>query len=113
VQSRLPVYLGGSGPLTMKHAAEWADVWYPTPPTADPHLTEAMPRFRRLVAEAGRDPESVPVGIAPASCTAADLETYARNGVAQVNVALVADTPADMLAQLDRLQAMRIAVLGR
>ena len=33
-----PVYLGGSGPVTMRHAAEWADVWYPTPPVADPFL---------------------------------------------------------------------------
>jgi probable F420-dependent oxidoreductase len=113
LQSFPPVYLGGSGPLTMKHAAEWADVWYPTPPMDDPHLTEALPRFRELVAEAGRDPDDVPVGIAPGSCDATDLETYARNGVAQVNIALVADTPAEMLARLDDLRSLRIAVLGR
>jgi probable F420-dependent oxidoreductase len=113
VQGLPPVYLGGSGPLTMKHAAEWADVWYPTPPMADPHLTEAMPRFRQMVADAGRDPDSVPVGIAPGSCDAADLETYADNGIDQVNIALVADTPAEMMTRLDELRAMRLAVLGR
>jgi probable F420-dependent oxidoreductase len=113
VRSAVPVYLGGSGPLTMKHAVAWADLWYPTPPLADPHLTEAMPRFRQMLEEAGRDPGSVPVGIAPGSCEASDLEAYARNGVSQVNIALVADTPSQMLERLDELQAMRIAVIGR
>jgi probable F420-dependent oxidoreductase len=112
-QASPPVYLGGSGPLTMRHAAQWADVWYPTPPMNDPHLTEAIPRFRELVAEAGRDPDSVPVGIAPGECQPDDLEAYAANGVAQVNIALVADTPSAMLARLDALQSMRVAVLGR
>ncbi|SDY87152.1 LLM class F420-dependent oxidoreductase [Herbiconiux ginsengi] len=112
-QSFPPVYLGGSGPLTMKHAAEWADVWYPTPPMADPHLTEALPRFRQMVADAGRDPDAVPVGIAPGTCDAADLQAYADNGVDQVNIALVADTPSAMMARLDELQVMRHAVIGR
>jgi probable F420-dependent oxidoreductase len=108
-----PVYLGGSGPLTMKHAAEWADVWYPTPPVSDPHLTRAMPRFREMVTEAGRDPDSVPVAIAPGSCEPNDLEAYQANGVSHVNIALVADSPAEMMARLDELMVMRIAVTGR
>lgn len=107
-----PIYLGGSGPVTMKHAAEWADVWYPTPPMADPFLEESLPRFRELVAEAGRAPDSVPVGVAPGECDAAGLEAYQRNGVSHVNIALVADTPAQMLADLDSLTKMRISVLG-
>jgi probable F420-dependent oxidoreductase len=112
VQQLPPVYLGGSGPLTMQHAAEWADVWYPTPPMSDPHLTDALPRFRELVAEAGRDPDAVPVGIAPGSCDATDLDAYLRNGVAHVNIALVADTPAALMTRLDELAALRLEVLG-
>jgi len=108
-----PVYLGGSGPVTMRHAAEWADVWYPTPPMADPFLEESIPRFKEMVAEAGRDPESVPVGCAPGACDEAGLEAYARNGVAHVNIALVAETEALMLEQLDGLHKMRVSVLGR
>ncbi|MER3391199.1 MAG: LLM class F420-dependent oxidoreductase [Microcella pacifica] len=113
VQNLPPVYLGGSGPLTMRHAAEWADVWYPTPPLADPFLDEAIPAFREMVSAAGREPASVPVGIAPGTCDAADLERYHANGVAHVNVALVADTPSAMLERLDELQQMRESVLGR
>lgn len=112
MQSSPPVYLGGSGPLTMRHAAEWADVWYPTPPMADPFLDEAIPAFRELVAAAGRDPESVPVGIAPASCDALGLERYRANGVAHVNIACVAESASAMLRQLDSLQRTRESVLG-
>jgi probable F420-dependent oxidoreductase len=107
-----PVYLGGSGPLTMKHAAEWADVWYPTPPLADPTLEKSIPVFRELVAEAGRDPDSVPVGAAPGAADEAMLEAYQRNGVSLVNMALMGDTPDLMLTELDRLAKLRDAVLG-
>ena len=107
------VYLGGSGPITMKHAAEWADVWYPTPPLADPFLDASIPRFRELVAEAGRDPDAVPVGVAPGSCDEAGLEAYARNGVAHVNICLAGENPAAMLENLDVLTQLRTTVLGR
>ena len=65
-----------------------------------------------MVAEAGRDPESVPVGCAPGSCDEAGLEAYARNGVSHINIALVAETEALMLEQLDGLHKMRVSVLG-
>jgi probable F420-dependent oxidoreductase len=107
-----PIYLGGSGPVSMRHAAEWADVWYPTPPISDPLLTESIPRFRDLVAEQGRDPDRVPVGVAPGTIDEASLEAYLANGVAHVNVALIADTPALMLDELDRLTKLRTSVLG-
>ena len=60
----------------MKHAAEWADTWYPTPPMADPFLETSIPKFKAMLEEAGRDPESVPVGVAPGSCDEAGLEAY-------------------------------------
>lgn len=107
-----PVYLGGSGPVTMRHAAEWADVWYPTPPAADPFLEESVPRFKEMVAEAGRDPESVPVGCAPGSCDEAGLEAYARNGVSHVNICLAGESPDQMLENLDGLHKLRVSVLG-
>ncbi|HCB05398.1 MAG TPA: LLM class F420-dependent oxidoreductase [Nocardioides sp.] len=107
------VYLGGSGPVTMRHAAEWADVWYPTPPMADPLLEESIPRFRELLADAGRDPDSVPVGVAPGSCDEAELEAYLRNGVSHINFFLGGENPAQMLENLDALAKLRTSVLGR
>ena len=108
-----PVYLGGSGPLTMKHAAAWADVWYPTPPLHDPFLEQSLPRFRELVAEAGRDPDLVQVGVAPGSCDEAGLESYREKGVAHVNICLPGGSRTEVLRHLDALAQLRVAVLGR
>lgn len=106
-----PIYLGGSGPRTMRHAAEWADVWYPTPPLTDPTLETSIRVFRDLVEEAGRNPDEVGVGAAPGVVDEALLEAYRRNGVAHVNIALAAETPDLMLVELDRLAALRDRVL--
>lgn len=112
-QPHPPIYLGGSGPVTMRHAAEWADVWYPTPPLADPLLERSIPEFRKQVADAGRDPDDVLVGCAPGAIDEASLEAYHRNGVAHVNIALMGDTPSEMLTRLDELTELRQRVLDR
>jgi probable F420-dependent oxidoreductase len=96
-----PVMLGGNGPLTMSHAARWADAWYPSPPLNDPLLEKSIPEFKRMVEEAGRDPETVPVGCAPADPSPADLEAFARNGVSFVNIAMATNSESDDLARLD------------
>ena len=107
-----PIYLGGNGPLTMHHAAAWADVWYPTGPADDPDLKRALPAFRRMVAEAGRDPDGVRVGVAPAAADAARLERLATNGVDECNVAVLGADEADLLRNLDALTAARKQVFG-
>jgi probable F420-dependent oxidoreductase len=106
-----PLLLGGSGPLTMKHAAEWADVWYPTPPGDDPLMERAVPAFRRLLEDAGRDPATVSIGCAPGDATAADLDAYAAHGVDFVNIGMVTGTADDDLARLDHIAAEASAYL--
>lgn len=96
-----PIFLGGNGPVTMKNAAEWADVWYPTPPAEDPLLAASVPAFRALLEEAGRDPDSVPVGCAPGDVSREDLDAYAANGVTYVNVGMVTTSRDDDLRRLD------------
>jgi probable F420-dependent oxidoreductase len=107
-----PIYLGGNGPLTMRHAAQWADVWYPTGPADDPDLERAVPAFRRMVAEAGRDPDHVRVGLAPAAADAARLERLAANGVDECNVAVMGTDEAELLRNLDALAVARKQVFG-
>jgi probable F420-dependent oxidoreductase len=107
-----PVHLGGNGPRTMRHAAAWADCWYPTPPATDPTLARSIPLFRELLADAGRDPAAVPIGVAPASVDAERLETYATNGVSICNVAVLGPTRDDLLSNLDTLAAVRDKTLG-
>lgn len=109
---RPPVFLGGNGPLTMKHAAEWADVWYPTPPGADPLLAESVPAFRALLEDAGRDPLSVPIGCAPGDVTSDDLAAYEANGVSFVNVGMVTTSRDDDLRRLDEVAERAAAYVG-
>lgn len=97
------IFLGGSGPLSMKHAIEWADVWYPTPPGPDPLLVESVPKFRALCEEMGRDPATIKIGCAPGDASTQDLDTYAEVGVDYVNIGLVTTSRDEDLARLDDL----------
>jgi probable F420-dependent oxidoreductase len=108
-----PIYLGGNGPVTMRHAAEWADAWYPTGPLEDPTLERAIPIFKRMVADAGRDPAAVRVGVAPGTADGASLEAYIANGVDECNVAVVGGSRDELLANLDAVAATRDKVFGR
>ncbi|MEE2062187.1 LLM class F420-dependent oxidoreductase [Rhodococcus artemisiae] len=82
IQEKGPrTYLGGAGPTTMRHAAEWADTWYVVPPADDPTLEQSIPKFRRVVEESGRDPDSVGIAVASAPPDPAILNTYRELGV--------------------------------
>lgn len=107
-----PIYLGGNGPVTMRHAAKWADAWYPTGPMADPDLRQAVPRFKQMVADAGRDPASVRVGLAPAAVDAARLEELANNGVDFCNTVILGGDERELLSNLDDLAAACDKVFG-
>jgi probable F420-dependent oxidoreductase len=108
-----PIYLGGNGPVTMGHAARWADCWYPTGPLEDPLLERSVPVFKEMVAKAGRNPDDVRIGLAPGTASESDLEALERNGVDEVNVAVMGGSDAELLGNLDALAAKRDRVFGR
>lgn len=88
------IYLGGAGPTTMRHAAEWADAWYVVPPRDDPTLERLLPKFWRIVEEAGRDPKTMGVAVAGAPPDPRVLEKYAEQGVERATLRIgPADTP--------------------
>ncbi len=105
-----PVLLGGNGPLSMKHAAKWADGWFPTGPLKDPTLKHTLPEFKRMVAEAGRDPSTVSVGVAPGHVDRDTMAAYTDNGLDFVTVSVVAGSRDEMLRNLDTLAAIRDSV---
>jgi probable F420-dependent oxidoreductase len=112
-QSGVPVLLGGNGPRSMRHAARWADAWYPTGVAEDPTLAGAIPRLRQLVADAGRAPSEVRVGVAPGVLTDERLvEAWAANGVDFVTALAVAGDAPALLRELDRFARLRDDVLG-
>jgi alkanesulfonate monooxygenase SsuD/methylene tetrahydromethanopterin reductase-like flavin-dependent oxidoreductase (luciferase family) len=109
----VPVLLGGNGPRSMRHAARWADAWYPTGVAEDPTLADAVPRLRQLVADAGRPASDVRVGVAPGVLTDPRLlEAWARNGVDFVTALAVASDATGLLHELDRFAELRDDVLG-
>lgn len=108
-----PIYLGGNGPVTMKHAARWADCWYPTGPIDDPLLERSVPQFKEMVAAAGRNPDDVRIGLAPGTASESDLVALARNGVDEVNVAVMGANDTELLKNLDALAAKRDRALGQ
>ncbi len=58
-RSGVPVHLGGvASPTVFGHVAAWGDGWLPI---GGAGLTEAVPRFRVAMAEAGRDPDALRV----------------------------------------------------
>lgn len=95
-------YLGGAGPTTMRHAAEWADAWYVVPSAEDPSLSKTVPEFRRVVEESGRDPESVGIAVASAPPDPALLESYRELGIERAVLWVdPADNPGEGMRNLE------------
>jgi probable F420-dependent oxidoreductase len=110
-QPHPPVYLGGNGPRSMRHAARWADAWYPTSLAGHASAAAAVGAFGKLVEQAGRDPASVPVGLAPGAATEAELASYRDAGLERVDVAVVAGSDDELLRSLDHLAKLRDALI--
>ncbi len=56
------IFMGAMGPLGRKHAARWADGWYPVD-IAMGEVATTLEAFRGEVREAGRDPAEVEINI--------------------------------------------------
>jgi probable F420-dependent oxidoreductase len=101
----IPVWLGGNGPRTMREAARWADVWYPTPSSAG--LGDRIAAFRRMVIDEGREPSAVQVAVAAAPAEPALLEECAELGVIEISIVLPVAGRDEVLAHLDHIAGLR------
>lgn len=106
-----PIYLGGNGRRSMRCAAQWADAWYPTSLAGHASPGVAIMEFRSMIEQAGRDPATVRVGVAPGSVTEAQLAAYRDAGIERVDVAAVAGSDSELLGVLDNLAKLRDTVL--
>jgi len=98
-----PVIVGGAFPYAARRALAYGDGWVPhasRPQYAD--VTDYLPRFRQMAAEAGRDPASVPVTIFGAPEDLDRLQRYRDLGIARVAVSLPSGQADDILPTLDR-----------
>jgi probable F420-dependent oxidoreductase len=103
VRGTVPIASGNWGPLGIRHAAEYADEWMPIDAwlagdDGRPDVAGGIELFRRLVAECGRDPDTVPVSLVMFSRpTPARIERYAALGVQR----LVLTAPSAGLVDAD------------
>ena len=104
VQDRLPVWLGaGLGPRTLAFLVEACDGWIPIGGSG---LTEAIPRLRAGLEEAGRDPDAfdvVPFGSVPDE---GKFEHFASLGIDQVVVNMPDTSPDGARRFLDETAAV-------
>ena len=103
VQNPLPVIVGGAFPHGARRAVRYGNGWIPhsrRPQYED--VTDFLPQFRQMAAEAGRDPAEVPVTVWGAPENADRLRRYRDQAVARVVVSLPAEPAAKTLPRLDR-----------
>ena len=95
-----PVILGGAFPWAARRAVRYGDGWYPNATSGNPE--EYMPAFRKMAADAGRDPAALPVTIGGAPDDLDRLKQFRDLGAARVNVTLMSDKRDQLLPILDR-----------
>jgi probable F420-dependent oxidoreductase len=85
----IPVALGNAGPVGIEHAARYADEWCPIDASMlndgrKPNVSGAIELFRTKAAEAGRDPDSIPISIFTMGNNHDRIRQYADLGVDRV-----------------------------
>ncbi|MEP6160961.1 MAG: TIGR03619 family F420-dependent LLM class oxidoreductase [Halieaceae bacterium] len=100
-----PIYMGAMGPLGVKHAAQWADGWYPVD-IALPDIAQDVTRFKELVAEQGRDPETVAINLQIMDTGNLDkLKLYRDLGIERATVGVAIDMwdkPDQIMPMIDQ-----------
>ena len=97
-----PIIVGGAFPQAARRAIRYGDGWCPIGgrPGSDP--LEALPQFRQLARDAGRDPQSLPITLFNPVEDADQLARYREMGVARVVIMLLSEPRDKILPILDR-----------
>jgi probable F420-dependent oxidoreductase len=98
-----PVIVGGAFPHAARRSLAYGDGWIPhagRPQYSD--VTDFLPQFQQMAAEAGRNREDVPVTVFGAPEDLDRLQRYRDRGVARVVVSLPSVKADEILPILDR-----------
>jgi probable F420-dependent oxidoreductase, Rv2161c family len=101
-----PVIVGGSFPYGARRAIAYGDGWMPhvrRPEYGASDVTGFLPEFRKMVADAGRDPATFPFTIWGNPDDAANLAKYHDAGAARFVFSLPSAKADEILPMLDRL----------
>src|SRR5262249_9110572 len=98
-----PVIVGGAFQYAARRAIRYGDGLIPQAPDARSGTPEAfLPRFGQMAAEAGRDPQSLPVPLGGAPEALDQLKRYPDLGVPRMHVRLTPEKADQILPVLDR-----------
>ncbi len=102
-----PILVGGAFPHAARRAVRYGDGWAPiTGRGPEGDVEQLLPRFRQMLSEAGRDPQSAPVTLFGASEDADRLARYRDLGIARMVVMLPSGNRDQILPILDRWAAL-------
>jgi probable F420-dependent oxidoreductase len=85
-----PVIVGGAFPHGARRAVRYGEGWIPLAGRPDQYgdVFDVVPKFRAMLAEAGRSAESCPISIFSAAAEADTLKRYRDLGIVRVAVSL-------------------------
>jgi probable F420-dependent oxidoreductase len=98
-----PVIVGGAFPHSARRAVRYGDGWIPNASRGHyADVTEFLPQFRQMAAEAGREVASVPVTIWGPPLNLDRVKRYCDQRISRVVVSLPSAPSAEILPTLDR-----------
>ena len=107
---RVPILMGNWGNVGIRHAAEYADEWFPIDnmlhgPQGQTDVATGINRFRSLLEEFGRDPNTVPISLMLFARPRPDrIERYQELGVHRLVISAPnaeLHSPEDTMRDLD------------
>ena len=108
-----PILVGGAFPYSARRAVRYGDGWMPqATATATAPLTEVIPRFRQMTAEAGRDPAAMTIAIGGQAPDVALIGRYQALDVDIVSTSLPSEKADTILPVLDQWVAVMRQVNG-
>jgi probable F420-dependent oxidoreductase len=103
-----PIYMGGDGPTTFDRVLEFADGWMPIGgrSTSGAGLGEKIATLKERWAQAGKDPETLPITVFGARPQADLIRRLEQDGVTRVLFTVPPEKDATVLPYLDQLAGL-------
>jgi len=95
-----PIIVGGAFPHGARRALEYGDGWMPVGGRELDPLA-VLPRFRQLAAEAGKNPDEMPVGVFGGPPSADKLKSYRDAGIDRTVLLLPSKSKDEVMPMLD------------
>lgn len=99
-----PIIVGGAFPYAARRAVRYGDGWIPLAgrPGQYGDVFDYVPKFREMLAEAGRDPAAFPISLFGSAQDTDTLKRYRDLGIVRIVVSLPAAKEDVILPLLDR-----------